>query len=159
MWDVDPGLPADRAGMKAGDRLVAVAGESVDGLGHEETVCRIRAQGSCVSLIVVDPEADRFFSMVCDRVGERAGMKQGSGATGFLPSLTPRYASLPSSSWRTLRLLPLLWQRPRIFQLKIQLSLLALLAPANASCTRGLEVVMDSDSAVWPVGRVFSSPR
>lgn len=50
--------------MKAGDRLVAVAGESVDGLCHEETVSRIRAQGSRVSLIVVDPEADRFFNMV-----------------------------------------------------------------------------------------------
>ncbi|KAM5246006.1 Na(+)/H(+) exchange regulatory cofactor NHE-RF4, partial [Ctenodactylus gundi] len=64
LWEVDPGLPADKAGMQAGDRLVAVAGESVEGLGHEETVSRIRAQGSCVSLIVVDPEADRFFSMV-----------------------------------------------------------------------------------------------
>ncbi|NP_001178925.1 Na(+)/H(+) exchange regulatory cofactor NHE-RF4 [Rattus norvegicus] len=64
LWEVDPGLPADKAGMKAGDRLVAVAGESMDGLGHEETVSRIRAQGSCVSLVVVDPEADRFFSMV-----------------------------------------------------------------------------------------------
>lgn len=50
--------------MKAGDRLVAVAGESVDGLCHEEIVSRIRAQGSRVSLIVVDPEADRFFNMV-----------------------------------------------------------------------------------------------
>lgn len=50
--------------MQAGDRLVAVAGESVEGLGHEETVSRIRAQGSCVFLTVVDPEADRFFSMV-----------------------------------------------------------------------------------------------
>ncbi|XP_049976050.1 Na(+)/H(+) exchange regulatory cofactor NHE-RF4 isoform X6 [Alexandromys fortis] len=64
LWEVDPGLPADKAGMKAGDRLVAVAGESVDGLCHEETVSRIRAQGSRVSLIVVDPEADRFFNMV-----------------------------------------------------------------------------------------------
>lgn len=73
--------------MKAGDRLVAVAGESVDGLGHEETVSRIRAQGSCVSLIVVDPEADRFFNMVRvrDRVGERVGMEQGSGAYRFSP--------------------------------------------------------------------------
>lgn len=50
--------------MQAGDRLVAVAGESVEGLGHEETVSKIRAQGSRVSLIVVDPKADRFFSMV-----------------------------------------------------------------------------------------------
>uniref|UniRef100_A0A2K5LY18 Na(+)/H(+) exchange regulatory cofactor NHE-RF4 n=1 Tax=Cercocebus atys TaxID=9531 RepID=A0A2K5LY18_CERAT len=64
LWEVDPGLPAKKAGMQAGDRLVAVAGESVEGLGHEETVSRIQAQGSCVSLIVVDPEADRFFSMV-----------------------------------------------------------------------------------------------
>ncbi|XP_015994867.1 Na(+)/H(+) exchange regulatory cofactor NHE-RF4 isoform X3 [Rousettus aegyptiacus] len=64
LWEVDPGMPAERAGMKAGDRLVAVAGESVEGLGHEETVSRIRAQGSHVSLTVVDPEADRFFSMV-----------------------------------------------------------------------------------------------
>ncbi|KAM6158614.1 Na(+)/H(+) exchange regulatory cofactor NHE-RF4 [Rhynchocyon petersi] len=64
LWEVDPGLPAEKAGMQAGDRLVAVAGESVEGLGHEETVSRIRAQGSCISLVVVDPEADRFFSMV-----------------------------------------------------------------------------------------------
>ncbi|XP_051693669.2 Na(+)/H(+) exchange regulatory cofactor NHE-RF4 isoform X1 [Oryctolagus cuniculus] len=64
LWEVDPGLPAEKAGMQAGDRLVAVAGESVEGLGHEETVSRIRAQGACVSLVVVDPEADRFFRMV-----------------------------------------------------------------------------------------------
>lgn len=62
--EVDPGLPADLAGMKAGDRLLAVAGESVEGLGHEETVSRIRAQGTRVALTVVDPEADRFFRMV-----------------------------------------------------------------------------------------------
>ncbi|XP_076968143.1 Na(+)/H(+) exchange regulatory cofactor NHE-RF4 [Tamandua tetradactyla] len=62
--EVEPGLPAKKAGMQDGDRLVAVAGESVEGLCHEETVSRIKAQGSCVSLTVVDPEADRFFSMV-----------------------------------------------------------------------------------------------
>ncbi|KAM9038887.1 Na(+)/H(+) exchange regulatory cofactor NHE-RF4 isoform X1 [Sarcophilus harrisii] len=64
LWEVDPGLPADQAGMRAGDRLVAVAGESVEGLGHEEAVTRIRAQGCHLSLIVVDPDADSFFSMV-----------------------------------------------------------------------------------------------
>lgn len=64
LWEVDPGLPAERAGMQAGDRLLAVAGDSVEGLSHEEIVSRIRAQGSCVSLTVVDPEADRFFNMV-----------------------------------------------------------------------------------------------
>ncbi|XP_058519753.1 Na(+)/H(+) exchange regulatory cofactor NHE-RF4 isoform X1 [Ochotona princeps] len=64
LWEVDPGLPAEKAGMRAGDRLVAVAGESVEGLCHEETVSRIRAQGTCVSLVVVDREADSFFRMV-----------------------------------------------------------------------------------------------
>ncbi|XP_008066449.1 Na(+)/H(+) exchange regulatory cofactor NHE-RF4 [Carlito syrichta] len=64
LWEVDPGLPAEKAGMQDGDRLVAVAGESVEGLGHVETVSRIRAHGSCLSLVVVDPKADRFFNMV-----------------------------------------------------------------------------------------------
>ncbi|XP_020840489.1 Na(+)/H(+) exchange regulatory cofactor NHE-RF4 isoform X2 [Phascolarctos cinereus] len=64
LWEVDPGLPADQAGMRAGDRLVAVAGDSVEGLGHEEAVTRIRAQGCHLSLIVVDPDADSFYSMV-----------------------------------------------------------------------------------------------
>uniref|UniRef100_H0VUI6 NHERF family PDZ scaffold protein 4 n=1 Tax=Cavia porcellus TaxID=10141 RepID=H0VUI6_CAVPO len=64
LWEVDPGLPAEKAGMRAGDRLVAVAGESVEALRHEETVSRIREQGSRVTLIVVDAEADRFFRMV-----------------------------------------------------------------------------------------------
>ena len=44
--------------------MVAVAGESVEGLGHEETVAKIRAQGSSVSLIVMDPQADGFFRRV-----------------------------------------------------------------------------------------------
>lgn len=80
--------------MKAGDRLVAVAGESVDGLGHEETVSRIRAQGSCVSLVVVDPEADRFFSMVRDWVGERVGMGEGLRSHRFSPR-TPQVRLSP----------------------------------------------------------------
>ncbi|KAM4827908.1 Na(+)/H(+) exchange regulatory cofactor NHE-RF4, partial [Thomomys bottae] len=62
--EVEPGLPAEKAGMQEGDRLVAVAGESVEGLSHEETVCRIRAQGSYVTLVVLDSKADRFFNMV-----------------------------------------------------------------------------------------------
>lgn len=73
--------------MRAGDRLVAVAGESVEGLCHEETVSRIRAQGTCVSLVVVDREADSFFKMVrMLRTGTGVGkaMEPNSGATGVL---------------------------------------------------------------------------
>ncbi|XP_043853259.1 Na(+)/H(+) exchange regulatory cofactor NHE-RF4 [Dromiciops gliroides] len=64
LWEVDAGLPADQAGMRAGDRLVAVAGESVEGMNHEEAVTRIRAEGHHLSLIVVDPDADSFYRMV-----------------------------------------------------------------------------------------------
>lgn len=78
--------------MQAGDRLVAVTGESVEGLGHEETVSRIRAQGSCVSLIVVDPKTDRFFSMVRAEgggAGVWAGIEQGSGGGRCYRSVLP----------------------------------------------------------------------
>ncbi|XP_037694700.1 Na(+)/H(+) exchange regulatory cofactor NHE-RF4 isoform X5 [Choloepus didactylus] len=138
--EVEPGLPAEKAGMQAGDRLVAVAGESVEGLGHEETVSRIRAQGACVSLTVIDPEADRFFSMV--------------------------FASPRSCFWRAQRLLPLprtssqpLWLRSGTQQLKTQLWLLSFLVPASAFSTLGLAVAMVSGSAVWPVALISSSPR
>lgn len=77
-----------------------------------------------------------------------------------------RFACLHSSSWRAQRLLPLsrtpaqpLWLRPRIHQLKTQLCLLSHVGPISASCTLGLVVAMASDSAMWPVGLVFLSPR
>lgn len=97
LWEVDPGLPADKAGMQAGDRLVAVAGESVEGLGHDETVSRIRAQGSRVALTVVDPEADRFFRMVRGAGAGARAQLEGCGqleAAGL--SLLPPGAPVPS---------------------------------------------------------------
>lgn len=132
LWEVDPGLPAERAGMQAGDRLVAVAGESVEGLSHEETVSRIRAQGSCISLTVVDPKADRFFSMVRAEGqglgwGQKWSRAQVEGEATGLFSLPPsRFACPRSSSWRAQRFLALprtpaqpLWLRPRTHQLKM----------------------------------------
>ncbi|XP_062464698.1 Na(+)/H(+) exchange regulatory cofactor NHE-RF4 isoform X1 [Pezoporus occidentalis] len=61
MWDVDVGLPADQAGMKEGDRLLAVNGESIEGLDHQQTVLRIRARDDQVTLVVIDPAADAFY--------------------------------------------------------------------------------------------------
>ncbi|NWR42494.1 NHRF4 protein, partial [Regulus satrapa] len=64
LWDVDVGLPAERAGMKEGDRVLAVNGESVEGLDHEQTVRRIRAREDQVTLLVIDPAGDEFYHSV-----------------------------------------------------------------------------------------------
>uniref|UniRef100_A0A8C6JCL3 Uncharacterized protein n=1 Tax=Melopsittacus undulatus TaxID=13146 RepID=A0A8C6JCL3_MELUD len=64
LWDVDAGLPADQAGMKEGDRLLAVNGESIEGLDHQQTVLRIRAHDDRVTLLVIDPAGDAFYHSV-----------------------------------------------------------------------------------------------
>ncbi|NWH75310.1 NHRF4 protein, partial [Piaya cayana] len=64
LWDVDVGLPAEQAGMKEGDRLLAVNGESIEGLDHQQTVLRIRANGDQVTMLVIDPAGDEFYHSV-----------------------------------------------------------------------------------------------
>ncbi|KFQ37005.1 Na(+)/H(+) exchange regulatory cofactor NHE-RF4, partial [Merops nubicus] len=64
LWDVDAGLPAERAGMREGDRLLAVNGESIEGLDHHQTVLRIRAHHDRVTLLVIDPLGDEFYQSV-----------------------------------------------------------------------------------------------
>ncbi|XP_075377115.1 Na(+)/H(+) exchange regulatory cofactor NHE-RF4 isoform X3 [Mycteria americana] len=64
LWDVDAGLPAEQAGMKQGDRLLAVNGESIEGLDHQQTVLRIRARDDQVTLLVIDPASDEFYQSV-----------------------------------------------------------------------------------------------
>lgn len=52
---VEPDTPASVAGLLAGDRLVFVNGESVEGESHQQVVARIRATIGALELIVVDP--------------------------------------------------------------------------------------------------------
>lgn len=52
---VEPDTPASAAGLLAGDRLVFVNGESVEGESHQQVVARIRATNGALELIVVDP--------------------------------------------------------------------------------------------------------
>jgi len=56
--DVEPGSPAALAGLRAGDRLVAVNGDDVEGGPHREVVRRIGARPHEVYLLVVDSETD-----------------------------------------------------------------------------------------------------
>ncbi|XP_075626575.1 Na(+)/H(+) exchange regulatory cofactor NHE-RF1 isoform X2 [Balearica regulorum gibbericeps] len=55
---VEAGSPAERSGLRAGDRLLEVDGENVERESHQQVVERIRAAAGAVSLLVVDPVAD-----------------------------------------------------------------------------------------------------
>uniref|UniRef100_A0A3B1IJQ7 Na(+)/H(+) exchange regulatory cofactor NHE-RF n=1 Tax=Astyanax mexicanus TaxID=7994 RepID=A0A3B1IJQ7_ASTMX len=56
---VDPDSPADRAGLRPGDRVVEV--NHIEGMKHAEVVAFIRHGQGCATLLVVDPETDTLF--------------------------------------------------------------------------------------------------
>ncbi|XP_030077887.1 Na(+)/H(+) exchange regulatory cofactor NHE-RF4 isoform X2 [Microcaecilia unicolor] len=60
--EVEPGLPAEKAGIKEGDRLLAVNGKSIDGLEHDEVVSLICSSGSQVTFLVISAAGDLFYS-------------------------------------------------------------------------------------------------
>nr|XP_028564481.1 Na(+)/H(+) exchange regulatory cofactor NHE-RF4 isoform X2 [Podarcis muralis] len=62
--EVESGLPAEKAGMRDGDRLLAVNGEGTEDLDHQEVVLRIRADSSRVTLLVIDAEGSKFYDLV-----------------------------------------------------------------------------------------------
>ncbi|KAL9833487.1 Na(+)/H(+) exchange regulatory cofactor NHE-RF1 isoform 2-T2 [Geothlypis trichas] len=55
---VEAGSPAERSGLRAGDRLLEVDGENVERESHQQVVERIRAAAGTVSLLVVDSTAE-----------------------------------------------------------------------------------------------------
>ncbi|XP_055994064.1 Na(+)/H(+) exchange regulatory cofactor NHE-RF1 [Sorex fumeus] len=61
---VEPGSPAEKAGLLAGDRLVEVNDENVEKETHQQVVSRIRTAPGAVRLLVVDPDADAHFQML-----------------------------------------------------------------------------------------------
>ncbi|MCJ8738684.1 hypothetical protein PDJAM_G00038640 [Pangasius djambal] len=58
---VEPGSPAELSGLRAGDRLAFVNGESVEGESHQQVVSRIRAVTGPLELIVVDSETAEYL--------------------------------------------------------------------------------------------------
>ncbi|XP_075696939.1 Na(+)/H(+) exchange regulatory cofactor NHE-RF4 [Rhinoderma darwinii] len=64
LCELDPGLPAEVAGMHEGDRLLGVNGQSVEGLEHEDIVSLIQESGKQVTLLVISNEGDRFYSEI-----------------------------------------------------------------------------------------------
>ncbi|GAA6065250.1 Na(+)/H(+) exchange regulatory cofactor NHE-RF1a [Tachysurus ichikawai] len=58
---VEPGSPAETSGLKPGDKLVFVNGDSVDGESHQQVVSRIRGVTGALELIVVDAETAEYL--------------------------------------------------------------------------------------------------
>ncbi|XP_060620717.2 Na(+)/H(+) exchange regulatory cofactor NHE-RF1 [Anolis sagrei] len=55
---VEPDSPAEKSGLRAGDRLVEVNGENVEQESHQQVVSRIRGSPGSVRLLVVDAPTD-----------------------------------------------------------------------------------------------------
>ncbi|XP_008296964.1 Na(+)/H(+) exchange regulatory cofactor NHE-RF3 [Stegastes partitus] len=61
--DIDRGSPAERAGLKEMDRLVAVDGKEVDSCSHEMVVEMFKKSGNKCCLLVVDRDTDKMYKM------------------------------------------------------------------------------------------------
>ncbi|XP_028451927.1 NHERF family PDZ scaffold protein 4b isoform X2 [Perca flavescens] len=59
--EMDSGSPAERAGMRDGELLLEVNGESVESLKHEDIVDRVRLSGQQVSLTTITLQGLEFY--------------------------------------------------------------------------------------------------
>lgn len=62
--EIDKGSPAERAGLKEMDRLVAVNGEEIDNCTHEQVVDKISKEGNKCCLLVLDAETEKIYKLV-----------------------------------------------------------------------------------------------
>ncbi|KAM9780034.1 Na(+)/H(+) exchange regulatory cofactor NHE-RF2-like [Neosynchiropus ocellatus] len=58
---LDPGSPADHAGLRPQDRLIEVNGVNIEGMRHAEVVAFIKKGGDETWLLVVDLVTDEHF--------------------------------------------------------------------------------------------------
>ncbi|XP_015192967.2 Na(+)/H(+) exchange regulatory cofactor NHE-RF4 isoform X2 [Lepisosteus oculatus] len=59
--EVEPDSPAERAGMREGDQLLAVNGEAAEGLEHEDVVSRVRSSGRRVAFTAIDSQGGDYY--------------------------------------------------------------------------------------------------
>ncbi|KAJ8246593.1 hypothetical protein GJAV_G00253220 [Gymnothorax javanicus] len=95
--DIDKGSPAEMAGLKDMDRLVAVNGDGVDDLSHEEVVDQINQCKERCSLLVVDAKTDNVY-----KLGGASPLLYWDEIRGSLPHLTPpaspKAAAIPAAT-------------------------------------------------------------
>ncbi|XP_056611134.1 Na(+)/H(+) exchange regulatory cofactor NHE-RF3 [Triplophysa dalaica] len=61
--EIDKGSPAERAGLKDSDRLVAVNGDEIHSCTHEEVVEKIHQQGNKCCLLVLDAVTEQMYKL------------------------------------------------------------------------------------------------
>ncbi|MFP4131726.1 RIP metalloprotease RseP [Thiohalospira sp.] len=84
LGQVESGSPADRAGLEAGDRIVALAGEPVN--GWRELVERVRGSpGEPLSLTVEDGGGERQVTVTPEEASGPDGESQGRIGAGVEP--------------------------------------------------------------------------
>ncbi|XP_075335582.1 Na(+)/H(+) exchange regulatory cofactor NHE-RF3 [Odontesthes bonariensis] len=59
--DIERGSPAEKAGLKEMDRVVAVDGNLLDSCSHDQVVDRIKKSGDQCCLLVVDQKTDQIY--------------------------------------------------------------------------------------------------
>ncbi|XP_025941443.1 Na(+)/H(+) exchange regulatory cofactor NHE-RF2 isoform X2 [Apteryx rowi] len=85
---VEPGSPAEAAGLRAGDRVVAVNGLNVEQETHHQVVQRIKAVETETRLLVVDKETDEYLCslrLTCTEEMVHGGVLLGSGTSPAKP--------------------------------------------------------------------------
>ena len=58
---VDDNSPAETAGVREGDKIIAVNGDSILDASHQQVVSKIKSDPGSVRLLVLDPEAEEYY--------------------------------------------------------------------------------------------------
>ncbi|XP_034042296.1 Na(+)/H(+) exchange regulatory cofactor NHE-RF3 [Thalassophryne amazonica] len=86
-----PGCVAERAGVKADDRLLEINGESLEGASHEQAVDKIKAAGKKIMFLLADEETSRYYQNNYAKIGAWLA------TTKYLP-YQPRIAAMTKGS-------------------------------------------------------------
>ncbi|XP_018578226.1 Na(+)/H(+) exchange regulatory cofactor NHE-RF2 [Anoplophora glabripennis] len=68
---VDEGSPSEAAGLRQGDRILEVNGESIANKTHKQVVELIKAENGETKLLVIDPEDDGIIPTEVEKNSEK----------------------------------------------------------------------------------------